>query len=101
MANIKKRRKNGSKSLLLVAALVASAFFVFTALNEVIETKTLTEEISIATLEKEKLQDKKQQLNKEKENLQNPEYVLRYARGKYLVTKDDGEQVFRLPDEEK
>lgn len=100
MANIKKRKKRSSKNILLVAALCASGFFVFATLNEVLETKKITDEISIATLEKEKLEIKKEKLDKEKENLQNPEYVLRYARGKYLVTKDDGEQVFRLPEEE-
>ena len=41
----------------------------------------------------------KEELIEKKKNLENPEYLLRYARGKYLVTKDDGEQVFKLPEE--
>ena len=34
-------------------------------------------------------------LEEEKEKLQNPDYVKRYARGKLLVSQD-GEQVFSL-----
>ena len=42
------------------------------------------------------LENQKDDLSKEKQNLENPEYVKRFARGKYMVSKP-GEQVFKLP----
>ncbi len=42
------------------------------------------------------LESQKTQLSEELQKLEDPEYVKRYARGKYMVTKD-GEQVFKLP----
>lgn len=42
------------------------------------------------------LQDQKDGLAQQKTNLEDPDYVKRYARGKYMVSKP-GEQVFKLP----
>ena len=44
------------------------------------------------------IKEEKESLEKEKENLQDPNFVENYARGKYMATKD-GEQVFILPDD--
>ena len=43
-----------------------------------------------------KLSSQKKELSAQKEKLKDPEYVKRYARGKFLVIKK-GEQVFKLP----
>lgn len=45
----------------------------------------------------EKLKDKEEELNNTVIKLQNPDYVARYAREKYLYSKD-GEIIIRIPD---
>ena len=45
----------------------------------------------------EKVQLENERLNKEKEKLQDPDYVQSYARGNYMLSKD-GEQIFYLPE---
>ncbi len=71
-------------------------YFVF---KEVSTTLSLRSEInSNATVLKE-LKKEKVELNSEKQNLENPDYLVRYASGKYMVTGNDGEQVFKLPSE--
>ena len=42
------------------------------------------------------LESQQKDLKKRKENLEDPEYVKRYARGKFMVSKP-GEQIFKLP----
>ena len=65
-------------------------------------------ETSIQIYEKEKekkefskilkqLKEKEEELNKTVTKLQNPDYVARYAREKYLYSKD-GEIIIRIPD---
>lgn len=45
------------------------------------------------------LQDEEEVLNSDIKKLEDPEYVARYAREKYMYSKD-GELIIRLPDEE-
>ena len=47
----------------------------------------------------EKLKEKEEELNKTVTKLQNPDYVARYAREKYLYSKD-GELIIRFSDDE-
>ena len=95
---VRKVNKTG-KSMILFVLLFISISLTVSSIKEVIQTFTLKASISEALERQEELQTKKEELQKEKTNLENPEYLLRYARGKYLVTKDDGEQVFKLPEE--
>ena len=44
------------------------------------------------------LQDKEDELNSDIKKLEDPEYVARYAREKYMYSKD-GELIIRIPDE--
>ena len=55
------------------------------------ENERLTEELAT-------LKEKELELKIDVEKLQDPEYLERYAREKYLFTKD-GEIVIKLPDE--
>lgn len=55
------------------------------------ENESLSKELVI-------LKEKEASLKNDVEKLQDPEYLERYAREKYLFTKD-GEIVLRLPDE--
>ena len=45
------------------------------------------------------LQEKEEELKVDANKLQNPDYVARYAREKYLYTKD-GELIIRMPENE-
>lgn len=100
MAKKRKRRLNPLiKSLVIFAFLIASGGLLYNVFTEVLETKNLKEEIAQADLENKQLNEKKESLNTQKENLNDTEYLIRYARAKYLATKEDGEQVFKLPEE--
>lgn len=46
-----------------------------------------------------KLKEKEEELKVDVEKLQDPEYVARYAREKYMYSKD-GEIILRLPEED-
>lgn len=45
------------------------------------------------------LQDEEEELNSDIKKLEDPEYVARYAREKYMYSKD-GELIIRIPDDE-
>lgn len=45
------------------------------------------------------LQDEEDELNSDIKKLEDPEYVARYAREKYMYSKD-GELIIRIPDDE-
>lgn len=99
MAERRKKKNKISKKVLLLVLLCLSIFFVLNIANEVTQMITLKANVSESLKKQAKLNKKKDKLAKDKKNLENPEYILRYVRGKYLVTKEDGEQVFKLPDE--
>lgn len=64
---------------------------------KIVQTKNeLKDSISEKKETKKSLVAKKKELEQEKKNYTNPEYIEYIARGKYLVTKD-GEQVFVFP----
>ena len=99
MQKKKKTKKNASRSIVLLLLLSFSVFLTVRSVNEITQIFTLKASISEALKEQDELTNRKEDLQEKKKNLENPEYLLRYARGKYLVTKDDGEQVFKLPEE--
>ncbi len=104
MANVKKRKKKLNplaRTMILFMMLLVSSVCLFNVFNEVVLTKDLTNEINSASAAQDKLTRQKEDLSTQKENLNDTEYLIRYARAKYLATKDDGEQVFKLPEEEK
>lgn len=55
-----------------------------------------------SSLEKKlvELSDEKEVLESDIQKLQDPDYIAKYAREKYLYSKD-GELIIRIPDEEK
>ena len=61
-----------------------------------ITTFRLKKEISTSEEMISSLESQQKDLKKRKENLEDPEYVKRYARGKFMVSKP-GEQIFKLP----
>ena len=77
------------KILISLLAIGVSCYLIYAASTDVIVMLNLKQEISANNSEINKL-------SSQKEKLKDPEYVKRYARGKFLVIKK-GEQVFKLP----
>ena len=86
----KKRSKllSHAKNVVLIAF---SCIFIYNVFNEVMTTRELQQNLAEAQV----VASERADLEEEKEKLQNPDYVKRYARGKLLVSQD-GEQVFSL-----
>ena len=83
---MKGKRKNIQYFFIYIIMLAASAFLIFGGVKQLMMTQDL----------KASIKQKKEELEKTKQNLTNPDYVEYIARGKYLVTKE-GEQVFKFP----
>lgn len=97
-AAVKKRKikKHPMKILISLLAIGVSCYLIYAASTDVIVMLNLKQEISANNSEINKLSSQKKELSAQKEKLKDPEYVKRYARGKFLVIKK-GEQVFKLP----
>lgn len=79
-----------------IVLMLASCGFIYQIGKDVITTIQLKQEIASRDEQIQSIKDQIAQLEEEKENLGNPEYVKRFARGKYMVSKE-GEQLFKLP----
>ncbi len=97
----KKGLKKARRRLLLLIVvflglLVYVSFNLFGVWLQVIDNKN-----SIATLSSQydKLMEEEKQLKSDVNKLQDPDYVARYAREKYLYTKD-GELIIKMPKSE-
>lgn len=90
------KEKNKIKTFLSLAAIFIACFLIYAASSDLMMTMKLKDEITSSEEMISSLENQKNDLSKEKENLENPEYVKRFARGKYMVSKP-GEQVFKLP----
>lgn len=77
--------------------IVASGFMLWAAIQEVMTTLKLQQQLSDVQAKLQEVQDENNYLNSEKEKLQDPDYVETYARGKYQLSKN-GEQIFYLPE---
>lgn len=66
----------------------------FSNINKIMEIK---KEKHLLNDKLDGLQDKESELNSDIKRLEDPEYVARYAREKYMYSKD-GELIIRIPD---
>ena len=89
----RKKKKHPFRTFFSLAAIFLSCFLIWIAAEDLITTFRLKKEISTS---EEMISSLESQLKKRKENLEDPEYVKRYARGKFMVSKP-GEQIFKLP----
>lgn len=89
-----------TRNIIMFILLVLSIFFTYKFIVEIQTYFSLKAEVAEDTKKEKELTDQKESLLKQIDNLNDVDYILRYARGKYLVTKNDGEQVFTLPDDE-
>ena len=84
------------KLLISLLAIGVSCYLIYAASKDVIVMLDLKQEISANNEAINKLSTQKKDLASQMKQLKDPEYVKRYARDKFLVSKK-GEQVFRLP----
>ncbi len=95
------KRKSKSKRRIFVFFIFAGSiigylsYSLFSNVDKIIEIhrqkNALNEELTV-------LKEKEEDLNLDIKKLEDPEYVARYAREKYLYSKD-GELIIRIPDE--
>ncbi len=97
------KRKSNKKAkrrifvfFIFFGAIIGSlSYSFFTNVEKIIEIK---KEKSGLNTKLADLQEEEKVLNSDIKKLQDPEYVARYAREKYLYSKD-GELIIRLPDD--
>ncbi len=97
----KKKKKSKARKRMLVLGL--SSIFVivvmtFTIGKYWVEIFEKYQEKSILDEELTSLKEKEEELKVDANKLQNPDYIARYAREKYLYSKD-GEFILQIPEE--
>lgn len=92
----RKRKRSPFKLIISLSVIGLSAYLLYAASQEFVIMFSLKNEISANNTKINSLKSKESTLSTQKEKLKDPQYVLRYARDKYLVSKS-GEQVFKLP----
>ncbi|MDE6476375.1 MAG: septum formation initiator family protein [Erysipelotrichaceae bacterium] len=95
----KEKKRSPLKKMISVAVIMVACFLTYSAGEELMTTLQLHKDIQETQAEIDALKEKQAELETEKSNLEDPEYVKRYARGKYMLSKD-GEQVLKLPAKE-
>lgn len=95
-AKTKKRKKHPLRTFFSLFAIFISCFLIYMAGEDLYTTFRLKQEITSNEELIGNLEEQKNSLSQEKTNLEDPDYVKRYARGKFMVSKP-GEQVFKLP----
>lgn len=78
---------------LLVVLIIGIITSVFKDWLQIFDNK---HQVSVLSTKYEGLEQQKEQLQSDVNKLQDPDYVARYAREKYLYTKD-GELIIRIP----
>lgn len=99
MAKNRKRTKSRRRILLLgLTSLVIIFTTTFTIGKYWIEIFEKYKEKKELEIELTALKEKEEELKVDANKLQNPEYVARYAREKYMYSKD-GEYILQIPEE--
>ncbi len=96
LKTIKKQEKSRI-AFLLVAVVLFIVILISTVFNDIVQiyrNKNQTEELNIR---KQELLEEEKSLKSEVIKLQDPDYIARYAREKYLYTKD-GEKILTIID---
>lgn len=91
-----KKKKHPVRTFFSLIIVFVSCFLIYAAAEDFIVTLKLKKDISDSESAIAELEQQQSELTEEKKNLEDPEYVKRYARGKYMFSKP-GEQVFILP----
>jgi cell division protein DivIC len=94
-----KRKMTPFLKLLCFVLIGVSAYLLYRVVLEVITTITLKQQLAVVEERYQEVLDENEYLTREREKLEDPDYVASYARGNYLLSKDD-EQIFYLPEDE-
>ena len=99
MAKVKKKLKPKKRAIFLalgsVMVIVVVTFSIGKYWVEIFEKYQEKKELE---LELTRLKEKEEELQVDAKKLQNPDYVARYAREKYLYSKE-GEYILQIPEE--
>ena len=95
--NNKKAKKRIFLSFIFFGAIIGSlSYSFFTNVGKIIEIKNEKQALNVKLSD---LKDEEEALNSDNKKLNDPDYVARYAREKYLYSKN-GELIIRIPDDE-
>lgn len=95
----KQKQYRPMKKFISVFMFMIACFLTYMSAKEIVTTIQLKQEIEETRLEIEALQEQQAILEDQKEKFSDEEYVKRYARGKYLLSKE-GETLYKLNDKE-
>lgn len=96
MKNKKKKNKHNSYiCFLLFAVVLFIVALISTVFSDVMQIRSNKKETESLKVKYDELLEEEASLNSEVVKLQDPEYVARYAREKFLYTKD-GEKILRI-----
>ncbi len=90
----KKKRIN---TIITIACLGASVFLMGIIYSDLLRVNSQKDKLVELTKIKEQLQEERDELAEEVKNLDDPEYVARYARDNYIFPSE-GEDVIKLPE---
>ncbi len=98
--SVKKKKKNRPmQKFVSVFLILFACFFTYQSAKEIITTIQLKQEIDENKQKIEELKEQQAKLEEQKKKFSDEEYVKRYARGKYLLSKD-GETLYKLNENE-
>ncbi len=97
----KKQRRKLTPFLRLICyvLIAASVFLLVEVAKEIYTTVRLKAQLAEVQEKYQEVQDESAYLLREREKLQDPDYVQSYARGNYMLSRQ-GEQIFYLPENE-
>lgn len=95
----KKKQYHPMKKFFSVFLVMVGCCFTYMSAKEIITTMQLQQEIKQTEAEIEVLKTEQTKLEEQKQKFSDEEYVKRYARGKFLLSKD-GETLYKLNDQD-
>ena len=94
-----KRKMTPFLKLVCFILIGVSAYLLYRVALEVYTTISLRQQLAEVEERYQEVLDENEYLTRERAKLEDPDYVASYARGNYLLSKDD-EQIFYLPEDE-
>lgn len=91
-------KKKKRRLILIITAIAIILYFIVTLINYTYNFISLKKEENDLKTELAELQQEKTDLKMEIQKLNDPEYVVRYAKEKYLYS-EEGEYVIKIPNE--
>ncbi len=95
----KQKQCHPMKKFFSVFLFMIACFLTYMSAKEIVTTVQLQQEIEATKQEIQALEEQQAILEDQKEKFSDEEYVKRYARGKYLLSKE-GETLYKLNDKE-